>query len=193
MQAYQISKNIKGTLHAYVSRMEFPRLYCTHIKNGKELQMDLEPHVNLIVQFMMHLLSIDGLSTENVWNEATESLTTPVFFLEGDQPQSSRSKSVLTKNMMRSIQTCPIIVNYLRRTAENWKTQIPKRLLSLRKKYPDLFLPGDKFDENQDNSPQFVDRNVSIAIIRYLIFTASLTAFISFIIYYRLKVFTSQI
>jgi hypothetical protein len=157
----------------YIKKLEFPRLFVLHeVRRDKRVEVELEPHVNLLVQYMMHLLSQAGLGAFNVYARSCQAMMQPGFFGSAGNDSSSTGPCLLSRDIVKAITGCDVLNSYLKRLAENWKTGISSKMKtlipSLWKDFPTLEhlkptrMMEDGGEEMIDESFQIIHREVSL-------------------------------
>jgi hypothetical protein len=81
----------------YHRSLTYVRCYCrVKLRNRRQLEeVDLEPHINILVQYMLMLLSEGGFGTMGVFQTALASLCQKDFFLPGEGVFSKELAAVL--------------------------------------------------------------------------------------------------
>jgi hypothetical protein len=115
-----IVTDLRWRQEQYIQRLAFPYLTNLITVNSNYYKIDLEPHINIYVQYMMYLLSLEGLGTVGVLIDATNHLSHSNYFARNSPP-------VLSKTLIKAIFNNDDIGRALRRIPDNWKTLFKKK------------------------------------------------------------------
>jgi hypothetical protein len=92
-----------------------------NVQRNQTVKVSLEPHINIIVQYMLLKFQEEGLACKFIFQTACASLTTDDFIVPG--------RPVITKELMTIILSENSMKKWLRRVIENVKTAWWRRLL----------------------------------------------------------------
>jgi hypothetical protein len=123
--AEYMSRKLLKTQDTYLEHLTFPQYFAKiPDRNGYVRDISLEPHVNLLMQYMLQLFNVQGLGANTVFMEAYTHLTTPGFFVEG--------VAVLTAPFMQALLRDTDFTYKLQRIMDNWKTDFSRKIRELK-------------------------------------------------------------
>lgn len=116
----------------YIKKLEYPHLW---VKLRGHVVF-LDPHINLVIKYMMTHLQKDGLAATNVLPTAIDACSRMNFFCEGDP--------LISRALVAHITSCTVFYRSLNRIAENFKNMLKTKSNALK---PSLFKLLPRFDE----------------------------------------------
>jgi hypothetical protein len=132
IEAAELVTSLPGRFEPYIGKLLFARLNNVIAINKNFYSIDLEPHVNILVQYMCHLLSRKGLETVNIIITTRAHLTEPNYFVQPSAP-------VLSKNLVNAILNHESLGKSLRRIPDNWKTMLKNKIVHVKQAVKQLY------------------------------------------------------
>jgi hypothetical protein len=168
--------SLNGRQVPYIKSLTFPRLYTFHEWGDTIYEVSLEPHVNLIVQYMMHLVTVSGLGVLNVYNNACHAVLTPAYFL-GESVNIG--PPLMSREIIAAIGRVDTLKRYLTRLAENWKTALKRKIEhivpSLGGTFCEEFNKPCTTLEDLDEKDRLIHREVSVCLLCIYLMLISLS------------------